>query len=56
VIDHGKVIALGTTVELIADVGGEHVIDIDLDPTSVEGPCESALEKVPIVSSVCIEG
>src|SRR5262245_50837590 len=34
VIDHGKVIALGTPAELIAQIGGEHVIDIDLDPDS----------------------
>ena len=31
VIDHGKVIALGTPAELIARLGGEHVIDFALD-------------------------
>jgi ABC-2 type transport system ATP-binding protein len=31
VIDHGKVIALGTPPELIHQVGGEHVIDVTLD-------------------------
>src|SRR6478609_9123653 len=38
VIDHGKVIALGTPAELIARVGGEHVIDLDLDPDSQSRP------------------
>ena len=31
VIDHGKVIALGTPNELILQLGGEHVIDFTLD-------------------------
>ncbi len=31
VIDHGKVIALGTPPELILQVGGEHVIDFTLE-------------------------
>ena len=38
VIDHGKVIALGTPAELIAQVGGEHVIDIDLEPDTPVRP------------------
>lgn len=33
VIDSGKVIALGTPAELISRVGGEHVIEFDLDPS-----------------------
>jgi ABC-2 type transport system ATP-binding protein len=33
VIDHGKVIALGTPNELILQLGGEHVIDFTLDGT-----------------------
>ena len=31
VVDHGKVIALGTPRELIAELGGEHVIEFTLD-------------------------
>jgi ABC-2 type transport system ATP-binding protein len=31
IIDHGKVIALGTPNELILQLGGEHVIDFTLD-------------------------
>jgi ABC-2 type transport system ATP-binding protein len=32
IVDHGKVIALGTPAELILKVGGEHVIDFTLAP------------------------
>ena len=32
IVDHGKVIALGTPAELILKVGGEHVIDFTLGP------------------------
>jgi ABC-2 type transport system ATP-binding protein len=31
VIDHGKMIALGSPVDLIAELGGEHVIEFDLE-------------------------
>jgi ABC-2 type transport system ATP-binding protein len=34
IIDHGKVIALGTPNELILQLGGEHVIDFTLDGTA----------------------
>ncbi len=34
IVDHGKVIALGTPAELIARLGGEHVLELAL----VEGP------------------
>ena len=30
IVDHGKVIALGTPRELIASLGGEHVIEFTL--------------------------
>jgi ABC-2 type transport system ATP-binding protein len=56
VIDHGKVIALGTPDELIARVGGEHVIDLDLDPGSPVRPTNDDLMKLPTVSSVREEG
>ena len=43
VIDHGKVIALGTPPELIHQIGGEHVIDVTLedDGTLVEADLQS---------------
>jgi ABC-2 type transport system ATP-binding protein len=56
VIDHGKVIALGTPGELIARVGGEHVIDLDLDPSSPIRPTNGDLVKLPTVGSVREEG
>jgi ABC-2 type transport system ATP-binding protein len=56
VIDHGKVIALGTPAELIARVGGEHVIDFDYDPaTTVRFPAND-LGTLPSVKSVREEG
>jgi ABC-2 type transport system ATP-binding protein len=56
VVDHGKVIALGTPDELITRVGGEHVIDLDLDPSGAVRPTEDDLMKLPTVGSVRREG
>src|SRR5262249_52040260 len=55
-VDHGKVIALGTPAELIARVGGEHVIDLDIDPESPARPSDADLMKLPTVNSVRAEG
>ncbi len=51
VIDHGKVIALGTPPELILKVGGEHVIDVRL---AGESPAVTAddLARLPTVAAV----
>jgi ABC-2 type transport system ATP-binding protein len=56
VIDHGKVIALGTPDELITKVGGEHVIDIDLEPDAPARPARDDLAALPTVKSVREEG
>jgi ABC-2 type transport system ATP-binding protein len=56
VIDHGKVIALGTPAELIAQVGGEHVIDFDYDPTTPVRFHTNDLNALPTVKSVREEG
>ena len=56
VIDHGKVIALGTPAELIAQIGGEHVIDMDIDPTSPSRPTTADLMNLPTAKSVREEG
>jgi ABC-2 type transport system ATP-binding protein len=56
VVDHGKVIALGTPAELIASVGGEHVIDLDFDPTTPARPAAGEFENLPTVTSVRSEG
>jgi ABC-2 type transport system ATP-binding protein len=50
VVDHGKVIALGTPRALIARLGGEHFIDILLDGDGTLEP--AALEPLPSVVSV----
>lgn len=56
VIDHGKVIALGTPGELIARVGGEHVIALDLDPATQTRPDPKELAELPTVNSAREEG
>ncbi len=56
VVDHGKVIALGTPAELIARVGGEHVIDLNLDPATPTRPDPEKLSQLPTVQSVRTEG
>ncbi len=53
IVDHGKVIALGTPAELIAGLGGEHMIEISLEQNGT--PRDStidALRRLPGVSSV----
>jgi ABC-2 type transport system ATP-binding protein len=52
VIDHGKVIALGTPRELIARLGGDHVIDFTLET----GGAEPAIADLPAVRSVRRDG
>ena len=56
VVDHGKVIALGTPAELIARVGGEHVIDLDYDPTTTARLPNDRLVGLPTVKSAREEG
>jgi ABC-2 type transport system ATP-binding protein len=52
VVDHGKIIALGSPRELIAGPGGEHVIEISLDG---ETP-DATFAALPGVRSVTREG
>jgi ABC-2 type transport system ATP-binding protein len=50
VVDHGRVIALGTPVELIARIGGEHFIEFTVnEPAPLD---EGALQALPAVVSV----
>jgi ABC-2 type transport system ATP-binding protein len=53
VVDHGKVIALGSPRELIASLGGEHVIEFSLIQ---ENGLVPELKTLPSVQSVRIEG
>jgi ABC-2 type transport system ATP-binding protein len=52
VVDHGRVIALGTPRELIASLGGEHVIEFAVAPANGQGPLDPAtLVDLPAVRS-----
>jgi ABC-2 type transport system ATP-binding protein len=48
IMDHGRVIALGTPTELISSLGAEHVVEF-----SIEGPLEiGSIERLPPVRQV----
>jgi ABC-2 type transport system ATP-binding protein len=55
VMDHGQIIASGTPRELIRSLGGDHVVEITVDP---DGPSPSPedLQALPAVRSVHTEG
>src|SRR5438552_12643370 len=50
IIDHGKVIALGTPAELVATLGGENIVDFSLSPpaTAID---DADLGRLPCVRS-----
>jgi ABC-2 type transport system ATP-binding protein len=50
IVDHGKVIALGTPAELIARIGGEHFIEFRLEGESTV--TEDELRMLPAVVSI----
>jgi ABC-2 type transport system ATP-binding protein len=49
IVDHGKVIALGTPAELIAQLGGEHLVEVALDGDGLD---ETTLRELPAVVGV----
>src|SRR5262249_28052074 len=49
IVDHGKVIALGTPAELIAQLGGEHLVEVALDGDGLD---EAGLRELPAVVGV----
>jgi ABC-2 type transport system ATP-binding protein len=55
VVDHGKVIALGTPRELIAGLGAEHVIEFGVGDTAASVD-EAALRGLPSVEDVARDG
>ncbi|QEL16524.1 ABC transporter ATP-binding protein [Limnoglobus roseus] len=55
VIDQGKVIALGTPRELILKLGGEHVIEFELN-AELPDPLRTACERLPSVQGLRPEG
>ena len=49
IMDHGKIIALGTPQQLIASIGGEHIVEFALTPgTNVDA---SLLTRIPGIQS-----
>jgi ABC-2 type transport system ATP-binding protein len=56
VVDHGKVIALGTPRELIASLGAEHVVEFAVDEAASASIDEAALAALPTVEKVARDG
>jgi len=54
IMDHGKVIALGTARELVASLGAEHVVEFSVDDAAALTP--EALAGLPSVEGVAREG
>jgi len=54
IVDHGKLIALGTPRELIASLGAEHVIEFAVEDAAATLP-EEALRALPSVEGVARE-
>jgi ABC-2 type transport system ATP-binding protein len=52
IMDHGKVIALGTPLDLIASLGADHVVDFALAEGQAVPGLEDALKALPGVKSV----
>jgi ABC-2 type transport system ATP-binding protein len=48
VMDHGRVISLGTPAELIASIGAEHIVEFAVDPVS----CNSRVEALQDMEGV----
>jgi ABC-2 type transport system ATP-binding protein len=55
VVDHGKVIALGTPRELIASLGAEHVVEFAVNDTAESALDEGILQTLPSVDRVARE-
>jgi len=56
VVDHGRMIALGTPRELIASLGAEHVIEFAVNDHASATVEESTLRELPSVKEVAREG
>jgi ABC-2 type transport system ATP-binding protein len=56
VVDHGRVIALGTPRELIASLGAEHVIEFAVADAPESAVDEKALHTLPTVENVSLDG
>jgi ABC-2 type transport system ATP-binding protein len=56
IVDHGRIIALGAPRELIARLGGEHVVEFALEPGESPAPVPEAFGSLDGVLSVRSEG
>jgi ABC-2 type transport system ATP-binding protein len=55
ILDHGKVIALGTPRELIASLGAEHVVEFTVEESAEKAVAPEALRSLPSVEGVARE-
>jgi len=56
ILDHGKVIALGTPRELVASLGAEHVVEFTVDEGASRALTAEVLAALPSVEGVAREG
>ena len=56
IIDHGKVIALGTPRELVTSLGAEHVIEFAVDEAALAAIDDGILRALPSVEDVTRDG
>ena len=56
ILDHGKVIALGTPRELVASLGAEHVVEVTVDEGASAALTAEVLAALPSVEGVAREG
>ena len=56
VIDHGKIIALGSPAELISGLGGEHIVEFAIAKGDGAAALEHALASLPAVKEVRSDG
>jgi ABC-2 type transport system ATP-binding protein len=52
ILDHGKIIALGTPRELVASLGAEHVVEVTVDEGSSAALTSEVLAALPSVEAV----
>jgi ABC-2 type transport system ATP-binding protein len=56
VVDHGKVIALGTPRELISSLGAEHVVEFAVDGSGASAFSDDVFRTLPSVEGVARDG
>jgi ABC-2 type transport system ATP-binding protein len=56
IVDHGKVIALGSPRELISALGAEHVVEFAVDDGAGAALADDVLSALPSVDGVAHEG